>query len=107
VGTAPLAFDGHGEKWYIYPIMKAGERMKVRVIIRLKAGVLDPQGKAIEKTAGSLGYTSFNGFRLGKIVEFEAEGIDRETAIAAAEELADKLLANTVIEQYEVQVDGD
>lgn len=81
--------------------------MKIRVIVRLKAGVLDPQGKAIEKTAGALGYPSFSGFRLGKIVEFDATGMDRDAAVQQAKELADKLLANTVIEQYEVQVDED
>jgi len=76
--------------------------MKVQVIIRLKPGVLDPQGQAIEKTASKLGYEGFSGYRLGKIVEFTAEGMDREAAVAKARELADKLLANTVIENYDV-----
>lgn len=81
--------------------------MKIRVIVRLKSGVLDPQGKAIEKTAANLGYDGLSGFRLGKIVEFDATGMDREAAMKRAGKLADQLLSNTVIEDYEVQVDDD
>lgn len=81
--------------------------MKIRVIVRLKSGVLDPQGKAIEKTAANLGYDGLTGFRMGKIVEFDATGMDRKTAVETAGKLADQLLANTVIEDYEVQVDDD
>ncbi|NOY23079.1 MAG: phosphoribosylformylglycinamidine synthase subunit PurS [Acidobacteria bacterium] len=81
--------------------------MKVKVIVRLKKGVLDPQGKAIEKTAARQGFEEFNGFRLGKIIEFQTDETDRETVLRKAGELADKFLANTVIENYEVQIEGD
>jgi phosphoribosylformylglycinamidine synthase subunit PurS len=81
--------------------------MKVRVIVRLKKGVLDPQGKAIEKTAAKQGYEKFKGFRLGKIIEFQTDEPDRETVLRQAEQLADKFLANTVIENYEVQIEDN
>lgn len=81
--------------------------MKVRVTVRLKKGVLDPQGKAIEKTAAKQGFEQFGGFRLGKIIEFYTDETDREAVIRQAEQLADKFLANTVIENYEVQIEDD
>ncbi len=81
--------------------------MKIRVIVRLKKGVLDPQGKAIEKTATRQGFKDFNGFRLGKIIEFQTDETDREIVLRKAGELADKFLANTVIENYEVQIEDD
>ncbi|RLE16934.1 MAG: phosphoribosylformylglycinamidine synthase [Acidobacteria bacterium] len=79
--------------------------MKVKVIVRLKKGVLDPQGKAIEKTAVKQGFREFNNFRLGKIIEFQTDETDRKAVLEKAEQLADKFLANTVIENYEVQIE--
>ena len=81
--------------------------MKVRVVVRLKNGVLDPQGKAIEKTAINQGYEQFGKFRLGKIIEFHTDLTDREAVLKQAEELADKFLANTVIENFEVELEED
>ncbi len=79
--------------------------MKVKVIVRLKKGVLDPQGKAIEKTAVKQGFREFNNFRLGKIIEFQTDETDRKAVLEKAEQLADKFLTNTVIENYEVQIE--
>jgi len=77
--------------------------MKIQVIVRLKNGVLDPQGKAVEKSAHKMGFGEFVNFRIGKIIEFETDLPEKE-AIEKAKILADKLLANTVIESYEVKV---
>ncbi len=79
--------------------------MKVRVIVRLKKGVLDPQGKAIEKTAAKQGFEAFYGFRLGKIIEFQTDETNREEIIRQAEKLANRFLANTVIENFEIQIE--
>ncbi len=79
--------------------------MKVQVIVRLKNGVLDPQGKAVEKSAAKMGFEGFSNFRIGKIIEFETE-LPKEQAIEKAKQLADKLLANPVIESYEVKIEG-
>ncbi len=79
--------------------------MKVQVIVRLKNGVLDPQGKAVEKSSQKMGFKEFKNFRIGKIIEFETE-LSREKAIEKAKLLAEKLLANTVIESYEIKIEG-
>ena len=78
--------------------------MKARVIVTLKSGVLDPQGKAIEGALRSLGVTGVASVRQGKVFDIELEGADRARAEAALKEAADKLLANTVIENYKVEV---
>ncbi|MBB5698997.1 phosphoribosylformylglycinamidine synthase subunit PurS [Sphingomonas yantingensis] len=74
--------------------------MKLRVIVTLKPGVLDPQGKAIQHALGSLGFDGVADVRAGKIFELEvADG----TSDAAIGEMCEKLLANTVIENYRVE----
>ncbi len=78
--------------------------MKVRVIVRLKKGVLDPQGKAVEKSAKKMGFDGFENFRIGKIIEFETN-LPKEKAEKLARELSEKLLANTVIEDFEIQTE--
>ncbi len=78
--------------------------MKIKVIVRLKKGVLDPQGKAVETTAKKLGFEGFENFRIGKIIEFTTSLTDKREIEEKALKLADKLLANTVIENYEVEV---
>ncbi|WP_315759973.1 phosphoribosylformylglycinamidine synthase subunit PurS [Sphingomonas sp. Y38-1Y] len=74
--------------------------MKLRVVVTLKPGVLDPQGKAIQHALGSLGFDGVADVRAGKIFELDvAEG----TSDAAIGEMCEKLLANTVIENYRVE----
>lgn len=74
--------------------------MKLRVVVTLKPGVLDPQGKAIQHALGSLGFDGVADVRAGKIFELEvADG----TTDAAIGEMCEKLLANTVIENYRVE----
>ena len=80
--------------------------MKARVTVTLKSGILDPQGKAIEGALRSLGIAGVTNVRQGKVFDIELEGADRAAAEAALKQAADKLLANTVIENYDVTVLG-
>jgi len=80
--------------------------MKVRVTVTLKNGVLDPQGKAIEGALGSLGFAGVNGVRQGKVFDIELAATDAEAAKTELEAMAAKLLANTVIENYRVEIVG-
>jgi len=74
--------------------------MKTRVIVTLKPGVLDPQGKAVHHALTGLGFGGVNDVRVGKIVELDlADG----TETAAIEEMCRKLLANTVIENFRIE----
>jgi phosphoribosylformylglycinamidine synthase len=75
--------------------------MKARVHIMLKTGVLDPQGEAVRHALGTLGFTGVNGVRQGKVIELDlAEGATE----AQVTEMCEKLLANTVIESYTVEM---
>ena len=78
--------------------------MKARVTVTLKAGILDPQGKAIEGALKSLGVEGVTSVRQGKVFEIEIKSGDRKETEAALKAAADKLLANTVIENYDVEL---
>ena len=78
--------------------------MKARVTVTLKSGVLDPQGKAIEGALRSLGIGDIASIRQGKVFDIEIESADRASAEAALKDAAEKLLANTVIENYRVEI---
>lgn len=80
--------------------------MKARVTITLKSGILDPQGKAIEGALKTLGVNGVASVRQGKVFDIEIEGGDRAQAEAALKNAAEKLLANTVIENYRIDVSG-
>ncbi len=81
--------------------------MTARVTVTLKTGVLDPQGKAIEGALRSLGINGVTSVRQGKVFDIELEGVaDREKATALLQQAADRLLANTVVENYQVEVVG-
>jgi phosphoribosylformylglycinamidine synthase len=80
--------------------------MKARVTVTLKSGILDPQGKAIEGALRSLGLAGVSSVRQGKVFDIEIDGGDRAQAEALLKQAADKLLANTVIENYRVDVLG-
>ncbi len=79
--------------------------MKARVTVTLKPSILDPQGKAIEGALKSLGVQGIGSVRQGKVFEIEVAGSDRGAAEAALKQAADKLLANTVIENYRIEVE--
>jgi len=78
--------------------------MKARVTVTLKSGILDPQGKAIEGALRSLGIAGVGSVRQGKIFDIEISDGDRAGAEARLKQAAEKLLANTVIENYRVEV---
>ena len=78
--------------------------MKAIVTVMLKDGVLDPQGRAIGRTLGTMGFDGIGEVRAGKRIELELAETDVEAARAAAAEMARRLLANTVIESYSVEI---
>jgi phosphoribosylformylglycinamidine synthase len=80
--------------------------MKARVTVTLKTGVLDPQGKAIEGALKSLGVSGIASVRQGKVFDIEIDGGDKQNAESALKAAAEKLLANTVIENYRIEVVG-
>jgi phosphoribosylformylglycinamidine synthase PurS subunit len=80
--------------------------MKARVTVTLKTGILDPQGKAIEGALRSLGVVGIASVRQGKVFDIEIEGTDTAKAETLLKQAADKLLANTVIENYRMEVVG-
>ncbi|WP_420348961.1 phosphoribosylformylglycinamidine synthase subunit PurS [Pelagibius sp.] len=80
--------------------------MKARVHVTLKNGVLDPQGKAIEQALGALGFNGVEDVRQGKVIEFSLAERDPAKARADVEAMCQKLLANTVIENYAIELDG-
>jgi phosphoribosylformylglycinamidine synthase len=80
--------------------------MKARVTVTLKSGILDPQGKAIEGALRSLGIGGVASVRQGKVFDIEIEDKDRAGAEGALKAAAEKLLANTVIENYRIEVTG-
>ena len=80
--------------------------MKARVTVTLKNGVLDPQGKAIEGALKSLGVAGVASVRQGKVFDIEIDGSDKQNAESALKAAAEKLLANTVIENYRIEVVG-
>ena len=80
--------------------------MRARVTVTLKPGILDPQGKAIEGALKSLGISGVASVRQGKVFDIEVADGDRAGAEAKLREAAEKLLANTVIENYDVKLVG-
>ena len=78
--------------------------MKVRVNVTLKPGVLDPQGAAVRHSLGALGFDGVNKVRQGKVIELDLNENDPIKAKSLVEQMCDKLLANTVIENYSVEV---
>jgi phosphoribosylformylglycinamidine synthase PurS subunit len=78
--------------------------MRVKIFISFKDGVLDPQGKAVERSLHSLGYEEVRDVRMGKYLEIELEASSREAAATRAREMCDKLLANPVIEDYRFEI---
>ncbi|HET6222124.1 MAG TPA: phosphoribosylformylglycinamidine synthase subunit PurS [Dongiaceae bacterium] len=80
--------------------------MKAKVHITLKTGVLDPQGRAIQHALGSLGFAGVEDVRQGKYIELDLQETDKARARATVEAMCSKLLANTVIENYSIEIAG-
>ncbi|KQP31949.1 phosphoribosylformylglycinamidine synthase subunit PurS [Methylobacterium sp. Leaf100] len=78
--------------------------MKARIIVTLKTGVLDPQGKAIKAALTSFGLSGVDGVRQGKVFDVELAGGDRAAAEATLKAACEKLLANTVVENYAIEI---
>jgi len=78
--------------------------MKARVFVTLKNGVLDPQGKAIGHALNNLGFGSVGDVRQGKVIDIEIEEKDEAKAKADLKDMCEKLLANTIIEKYEIEL---
>jgi phosphoribosylformylglycinamidine synthase PurS subunit len=80
--------------------------VKAKVHVTLKSGVLDPQGKAVGHALASLGFGGVNDVRQGKFIELDLAETDRAKAQTTVDEMCKKLLANTVIENYRVEIEG-
>ncbi len=78
--------------------------MKARVHIMLKDGVLDPQGEAVRHALGTLGFSGVEGVRQGKVIELDLAATDKAKAEEEVRAMCEKLLANTVIEKYSVEI---
>jgi phosphoribosylformylglycinamidine synthase subunit PurS len=81
--------------------------MRVKIFVSLKNGVLDPQGKAIERSLHTLGYGEVREVRVGKYLEFDVDTTSRETAEARVHEMCEKLLTNPVIEDYRYEIQDE
>ena len=80
--------------------------MKAKIHVTLKKGVLDPQGKAVGHALRALGFDEFGEVRQGKYIEIDLKDMTEGTARHYAEEMCDKLLANTVVENYDVEIEA-
>ncbi len=78
--------------------------MKTRVTVYLKEGVLDPQGKAVGHALSNLGYKNVQDIRVGKVFEIEMESMEPSQAMTQLNGMSESLLANTVIEDYRVEI---
>ena len=78
--------------------------VKARVFVTLKNGVLDPQGKAIGNALHGLGFSQVGEVRQGKVIDLELSEPDAAKARAGVKDMCEKLLANTVIEKYEIEI---
>ncbi|OGQ56164.1 MAG: phosphoribosylformylglycinamidine synthase [Deltaproteobacteria bacterium RIFCSPLOWO2_02_FULL_53_8] len=79
--------------------------MKARIYVTLKKGVLDPQGKAVVGALHSMAFNEVKDLRIGKFLEVELDASSKETEEARLREMCEKLLANTVIENYRIEIE--
>jgi phosphoribosylformylglycinamidine synthase len=79
--------------------------LNAKIYVTLKKGVLDPQGKAVQHSLASLGYNSVEDVRLGKYVEVKLNETDKEKAKVMLTEMCEKLIANTVIEDFSFEIE--
>ena len=78
--------------------------MRVKIFVSLKEGVLDPQGKAVERSLHTLGYREVQDVRMGKYLEVHLNASSRETAESRIREMCERLLSNPVIEEYRFEI---
>lgn len=79
--------------------------MKAKIYVTLKKGVLDPQGKAVAGALGAMDYKEVKDVRIGKFIEVELDGPSKKEQEARLKEMCEKLLANTVIENYRIEME--
>jgi len=80
--------------------------MKVRVLVRLKPGILDVQGAAVQRALGGLGFGDVRELRVGKLIEVEVDAPTAERARRALDDMCRRLLANTILEDYTIETDS-
>ena len=80
--------------------------MKVRVLIRLKTGILDVQGAAVQRALAGLGFADARELRVGKLIEVDVDAPTAERAQARVDEMCKKLLANTILEDYTIEAEA-
>jgi phosphoribosylformylglycinamidine synthase subunit PurS len=80
--------------------------VKVRVLVRLKPGILDVQGAAVQRALGGLGFDDVRGLRVGKLIEVDVDAASAEQARGRVDEMCRRLLANTVLEDYTIETEG-
>jgi phosphoribosylformylglycinamidine synthase PurS subunit len=80
--------------------------VKVRVLVRLKSGILDVQGAAVQRALGGLGFGDVRELRVGKLIEVDVDAPTPERARARVDEMCRKLLANAILEDYTIETDG-
>ena len=79
--------------------------MQAKVYVRLKSGVLDPQGKAVQQALHRMDFPEVQDVRIGKLIELDLDGMDRADAEEKVKSMCEQLLANTVIESYSFEID--
>jgi len=77
--------------------------VKVRVLVRLKSGILDVQGAAVKRALGGLGFTDVADLRVGKVIEVDVDAASADAARARVDEMCRKLLANPILEDYAIE----
>ena len=77
--------------------------MKVRVLVRLKPGILDVQGAAVKRALGGLGFPDVADLRVGKVIELDVDAVNAAAARARVDEMCQKLLANPILEDYAIE----
>ena len=85
----------------------AGSPVRLRVLVRLKPGIMDVQGAAVQRALQGLGFTDVRGLRIGKVIEIEIDAASADVARRRAEEMCRQLLANPVLEEYAIEAVGD
>jgi phosphoribosylformylglycinamidine synthase subunit PurS len=80
--------------------------VKVRVLIRLKPGIMDVQGAAVQRALGGLGFADAHDLRVGKLIELDVDAATPAQARARADEMCRRLLANTILEDFTIDVEG-
>src|SRR2546427_655362 len=102
--TSPRSSSGCSAPPATLVRLAGGDSMKAKVSVTLKQGILDPQGQAVLHALSSLGYTGVKDVRVGKLIELELATNDRAGAGAEVKAMCERLLANTIIEEYRIEL---